>query len=388
MLPDIQKGEAALSRPLSPSVRHLTAVLEERILSGYYANGARLPPERALSEEFSLSRPTIRQALAELETRHLLQRLAGHRPIVWNGSSAPSIPVSARNIGLWISGNPGDPGPMAVTRSIYRYLPPDDYRLVIACPPEDSREQSVRAETETLYRLSEDADVAGLILWHLGGPTNREALEVFRASGKPLVFVDRQPPSGFDADFVGVHNELAAADVVRHLISRGHRRIVHITNADHASSVAERLKGYRLALREAGIPFREEFVLNSDFRDGADKSAWDQAVALFGRESERPTGAFAVNDYSAFSLITALREGGLRIPEDVAVVGFDDSERYFHTPAFITTVSQPFEQIGTAAVQLLLERLEEPATNTYRHILLSTRLVERTSSALRCTAEI
>jgi Transcriptional regulators len=380
---------------LTPTVGHLVTVLEARIRSGEYAPGRRLPSERALCEELSVSRPTIRQALRELERRDLIQRPLGHRPVVAGagagraaaGSAGPRDGAPAtrrRSVALWVSGDPLDMGPMSMTRRVYQTLLESDYRLVVACPQGNSQEEAIRSETEALHRLAQDDDIAGLILWHLGGVSNLPALRAFRDAGKPMVFVDRQPPTGFEADYVGVHNEYAAAEAVRYLISLGHRSILHVTNPDHASSVEERLEGYRRALTEAGIPYRpERVVVMDDFQmafEGGREERWRALVTELWSRPEPPTAVFAVNDYSARSLVTALLEAGLRVPEDISVVGFDDLERWSPGVPALTSAAQPFETIGAEAARLLLHRLRQGESPVaFRHVLLPAPLVVRAS---------
>jgi DNA-binding LacI/PurR family transcriptional regulator len=100
---------------------------------------------------------------------------------------------------------------------------------------------------------------------------------------------------------------------------------------------------------------------------------------------EAPTAVFAVNDHSARNLVRGARASGIAIPEELSVVGFDNAERWSVAPAFITTISQPFDEIGEEAVQLMRERLERPVEPTgmggsYREVLLHASLVVRGSS--------
>ncbi|MBC8104784.1 MAG: substrate-binding domain-containing protein [Cytophagales bacterium] len=383
----LSKNES--ERTDSPSsVRYLVSVLERRIHSGQYPHGQWLPTERTLCEEFALGRPAVRQAIGELERRRLVRRSARHRPVVWrddSGTARSVLPTNGRkSIGLWISGDPSDPGPMAMTRSILQALPSEQYRLVMTCPQNESRISAVQAEAQVLHRLATDDDCAGLILWYLGGSANTPALEAFRAQGKPLVFVDRKPPTGFEADYVGVQNTTAAMEAVQHLLSQGHRDIAHITNAEGTSAVIERHLGYEQALQAVGIPFRPDLVLSSDLipnDEAGEQQHWRQVAARFLALPSPPTAAFAVNDYTASRFIRALRENAVRVPDDVAVIGFDNSERWRHQEApFMSSVSQPFEQIGAEAVSLLRERLEGTPGTTYRHVLMNAPLVVRQSS--------
>jgi DNA-binding LacI/PurR family transcriptional regulator len=96
--------------------------------------------------------------------------------------------------------------------------------------------------------------------------------------------------------------------------------------------------------------------------------------------SEPPTAVFAVTDYIALAVVHALQERGLRVPEDMAVVGFDDLEQWFPQKPFLTTVRQPFMRIGAEAARMLLQRLQGGATSRYRHVLLEASLIVRQST--------
>jgi LacI family transcriptional regulator len=367
----------------SPSIRYIAATLEARIRSGEYAGGRWLPAERALAAEFQVSRATLRLALQELEQRELVVRSAGCRPLVVGGRGAgvSSNSTARRSLGLWISGDPSDMGGTITARGVQQALDPDAFRLVTANPSGETQEEVFASEAQALLRMARDEDIGGILLWYLGGSANRPALEELRRAGVPLVFVDRAPPDGFEADFVGVDNTEAAEQVVRHLLSRGHRSIAHLTNRDRASTVAERLDGYRRAIEAAEIPYRPELVLEAPFMEteaGPQERVEQLAECLLGLPN-RPTAVFTVNDYSALWLIAALRERGLRVPEDMAVAGFDDVERWAPGHSFLTTIRQPFERMGAQAVKLLLRRLEEPA-GPYRHIVLDAPLVVRGST--------
>lgn len=380
-----QSERDAIGR-LSPSVRYIVSVLAERIRSRHYSQGQRLPSERDLCVEFSVSRPTVRQAIDELENCNLIRRLVGHRPVVWD-SEIPIVNTEVRtrrSIALWITGNPRDLGPMAMARSIHQALTGDTYRLVMACPHGGGEEDILDSERAGLLQLADDEDIAGVIVWYLGGAKNLPALQKLRERGKLMVFVDRQPPTEIEADFVGVYNELSAFEAVQYLIQLGHRYIAHITNLEAISSVRERFAGYQKALREAGIPFRPELVYPGNLYKqipDRDENHWNRVIDLFLQMPGPPTAVFAVNDYSAMCFVETARRRGLRVPEDVSVIGFDNSERWSVGTPFLTSVSQPFEQMGAEAVKLLEQRLRGETTSAYRHIMLTAPLVVRTSVA-------
>jgi LacI family transcriptional regulator len=376
-----------MNRTLTPAVQRIVNRLQDRILSGAYPGGQWLPTERLLAEEFAVSRATIRLALAEIELLGLVSRASGCRPLVRPETESQPVDTSRvrRSLGLWISGDPTDVGGAMTVRGITGVLDPDVYRIVVAHHCGDTLQDLIEAESLALARFERDRDIEGLILWYFGGQANRPALEALREAQIPMVFVDRRPPYGFEADYVGVHNERAAQEAVQHLLALGHRRIAHVTNPENASTVAERLEGYRRALAAAGIAFRADLVVTAHFMElqGTDPALREAAVIdRLLSLSDPPTALFVVNDFTAQSLTAALAARGVRVPEDIAVVGFDDEERWKPGAPFLTTVRQPFEHMGAEAARLLLERLRSGPTQTYRHLLLDAPLVTRHSTVL------
>jgi DNA-binding LacI/PurR family transcriptional regulator/DNA-binding transcriptional regulator YhcF (GntR family) len=331
---------------ITPTVHRIALMLEARIRSGEYEEDAWLPTERDLAEEFHVSRATIRLALGALEKRNLLYRAAGCRPLVRNGSGAKpgGTDTTRLSLGLWMSGDPTDVGGAMTALGIHRVLDPDAYRLVVANHRGATLDALIESEAQVLARFARDSDIAGLILWYFGGDRNLSALEALRAAKIPMVFVDRRSPRGFEADYVGVDNERAAREVVKHLLQQGHRHIAHITNTEPASTVAERQAGYRRALEEASIALRPELTLIIPFMELEGTDRRRQEAALVGRLLALPgppTAVFTVNDATALHLIAGLRERGVRVPEDIAVAGFDDEEQCRPGAPFLTTTISP-----------------------------------------------
>ncbi|HZT42871.1 MAG TPA: substrate-binding domain-containing protein [Chthonomonadaceae bacterium] len=369
----------------SPLIGHILSTIEGRIRQGHYPAGHYLPTERALSQEFHASRSTLRLVLAELERRDLLIRAPGCRPLIAGSQRrAPSDPTQRHSLGLWISGDPADIGGALTALGVQRTLDPDQFRLVVGNPVGATLQECIRTEAFALARMARDTDIAGIILWYLGGETNLPALEALRAANMPLVFIDRLPPAGFEADYVGVDNEYASAEMVRHLLSCGHERIAYVANTDTASTVAERRAGYRKALQEAGIGYRKELVIASPFfpapaEEDAVPSA-EAAVRQLLDSPDAPTAIFAINDHIALLLLEALRQQGICVPQDVALAGFDDIERATPGSPQLTTVRQPFERMGQAAARLIRRRLDEDGASAYQHIILDTALIVRAST--------
>ncbi|WP_316677672.1 substrate-binding domain-containing protein [uncultured Tolumonas sp.] len=198
--------------------------------------------------------------------------------------------------------------------------------------------------------------------------------EVFgRHPPVPMVVMD-WGPLGSIADQIQDNSEHGGYLATQHLIAQGHRRIGLITGPRNKLPAQRRLDGYCQALQEADIPFRPEYVVEGDFEFAGGISAMQQLLSL----SERPTAVFAGNDVSAVGVYQALYRAGLRVPQDISVVGYDDIElaRYLTPP--LTTIHQPQEELCRQAVDTLLERIQG-ADDAPRIISLEPTLIQRES---------
>ncbi|WP_250534849.1 LacI family DNA-binding transcriptional regulator [Caballeronia sp. AZ10_KS36] len=177
--------------------------------------------------------------------------------------------------------------------------------------------------------------------------------------------------------YVGIDNHLAAGDVVRYLLHKGHERIALINSGEGYLYGRQRLAGYRDALQAAGIvanPAWQVELYSLDY-DAGERAA--RQLASLGRD--RPTAIFAVSDTLAIGVLNGLRGAGLRVPEDVAVVGFDDIAVAAHAVPPLTTVAQPMRALGETAAELLLKRLRDPRADV-PGVLLPHRLIQRRSA--------
>ncbi|HWV49986.1 MAG TPA: LacI family DNA-binding transcriptional regulator [Microbacterium sp.] len=189
----------------------------------------------------------------------------------------------------------------------------------------------------------------------------------------PLVAVD--PHTGPDGPAtVSVANVKAARTATEHLLSLGHRRIGHLRGRTDLESAHQRERGYREALKAAGIPFDSALVVDGGYRTAASTPGANALLDL----TDRPTAVFAANDLSAIEMIRVATERGLRVPDDLSVIGFDDiPEASSHTPQ-LTTVRQPLADMGSAAVGMLLAML---GGGESEHIRMPAELIIRSSTA-------
>jgi len=183
-------------------------------------------------------------------------------------------------------------------------------------------------------------------------------------------------PRGNDIDSLTIQNYRGAKDMVSHLISLGHKRIAIIKGSPRNYDAAERLRGYRMALREAGITPDASLEREGDFTENAGYAAALRLVAL----KDRPTAIFAANDSMAIGVLSALRESGMAIPEEMAVAGFDDIPlaRYMDPP--LSSVHVPICELGARAVELLLHGITHKNDNARRRERIATELVIRRST--------
>jgi DNA-binding LacI/PurR family transcriptional regulator len=192
----------------------------------------------------------------------------------------------------------------------------------------------------------------------------------------PLVLVDPSGEPGHECPSVGATNWSGGLSATRHLLELGHRRIAAVTGPDWALSSRARLDGYRAALDRAGVPVDPALIREGEFHDVDGLRSTEALLRL----PDPPTAVFAFNDGLAQGVYHAASAAGVRIPQDLSVVGFDDlyHGRWMIPP--LTTVRQPLSEMGAAAAQLVLQ-LAEGTTPRSRRLELATELVVRGSTA-------
>jgi LacI family transcriptional regulator len=190
----------------------------------------------------------------------------------------------------------------------------------------------------------------------------------------PIVLLNC-PVNGASYDALTIENRRGAYDMVRHLAALGHQSIAIIRGADGNYDAAERLEGYRSALKRLRIARRDEWEIDGDFTEASGHRAIARVLAL----DDRPTAVFAANDAMAIGALCALREAGVRVPEDIAVVGFDDIPlaKYMSPP--LTSVHVAISDLGARGVETLLHAIESKNGHTRQRQHLPTTLVIRRS---------
>jgi LacI family transcriptional regulator len=191
----------------------------------------------------------------------------------------------------------------------------------------------------------------------------------------PVVVLDRQIP-GLDVDIVRADSEDGAYRLTEHLLSLGHRQITMLAGPQTVSTAVDRVAGFRRALADAGLPDSAAKVNWGSFTIDSGREMAIQALA----DTPDPTAFFAGNNFVAIGAIQALREEGLHVPDDIALVTVDDIPPSFTIDPFLTVAAQPALEMGHRAAQLLLERVTGALDSACQHTVLPTQLIIRASS--------
>lgn len=206
--------------------------------------------------------------------------------------------------------------------------------------------------------------------------SNDRLVPRFQADNIPFVQIGRTPePDETPLHFVDVDNYGGAVTAVSHLLQRGHQKIATITGPQDMAAGIDRLRGYQDCLQQAGIMLRPHWITTGDFEP---ESGYTAMVQILDAPDDLPTAVFAASDSMADGAYKAIYERGLRIPEDIAVIGFDDNKLYTNNSPPLTTMLQPINQLGQQAAALLLQLLSDTAPPD--NLVLKPELIIRQST--------
>jgi len=319
-----------------------------------------------------VSHPTVSRALrgspkVRPETAARIRKIAeeaGYRP-----SAAARSLVMGRSltVGVVVT-NIADPFVAGVVSGIEDLAEQHGYSVFLADSNSDP-EREVR-----VVRSFEERRVDGIIV--TSSRVGALYVPVMEQMHVPVVLLNNQHPSEF-ANSVVIDNVEASFAATRHLTQLGHRRIAYIGDRFGHQSDTDRLAGYRRAVEQSGTEFAAELVVHGDGKPEGGEQAMSQLLEL----PNPPTAVFCYNDMSALGALRQIRARGLRIPQDVSVVGFDDLffDVYLDPP--LTTVRQPMRQMGHMAMETLLQILggEQHTHN----VKVPGELIIRGSTAIR-----
>jgi LacI family transcriptional regulator len=239
---------------------------------------------------------------------------------------------------------------------------------VILCNTDESE-----AEQDKYLRVLLQKQVDGVLL--VPARSALEPIQFVQSQDTPVVVLDRLIPD-VQADTVHCDSEGGAHQLTRLLLSLGHRRIAVLSGPQGVSTAEDRVAGYQRALKEAGLDVDPALVYYGQFSLESGYTMTQRVLAA----TPRPSGLFAGNNFIAIGALRALRDAGLQVPEDLALVGFDDLPADLVVDPFLTVVAQPAYEMGRRATELLLARLSGEAPEAYQEIVLPTELIVRQSS--------
>ncbi len=242
------------------------------------------------------------------------------------------------------------------------------YGVILCNTASDVEREGVSFEEMVAHR------VEGLLIAPVSD-RSRGNLRRLEAHHVPYVLIDRVIP-GIEVDLVQGDSVAGARQLVEHLVGLGHRRIGHVTESPAVSTARDRRRGYEEALTAAGIAVDPDLIVEGV--SSTVEGGYEATGRLLTHESP-PSAIFAVNNLTAVGAIRAIRDRGLRVPDDVAVVCFDDIELAALLDPFLTVMAQPAETFGTLAAQLLIDRIAGRATGRRRRVVLPADLIVRAS---------
>jgi len=365
----------AADRLKQTKYQRIYGTLHERITSGTYRPGDRLPADVELVQQFGASRPTVARAVAELERGGLVYRQPGSGTYVRHVARA-----DGQLFGLLVPGLGDTEIFEPVCGEVARRLQGRGHALLWGDSAMDDGDTfDSNAHAEALCREHINRRVAGVFFAPLEltpqkDEVNRRIISALDDAGIQVVLLDRDIapyPRRSKHDLVAIDNRRTAFVATQHLIEQGCQRFAFVGQANAAPTVDARVAGFREALSSHGFGERAGEVWRGDASD------LDFVRNVVGEAP--PHGVLCANDVTAGALLHSFETLGVSVPGQTAVVAFDDVKYANLVRVPLTTIHQPCRAMGAQAVATMLDRLASPQTPA-RDILLDAELVGRRSS--------
>ena len=363
------------SAPIHPPSKARKSVANEVVAIGRPVLNAtvRDVARRAGVSAMTVSRVNNGNAGVRPETRKRVEHAVTELDFVPNGVARGLMSSKTGALGLIVP-DIGNPFFATVVRGAESVARRAGYRLLLCNSEGDLALERQYIEDMISHR------VEGLIIAPLGDRSKVNLMPLVRRKF-PFVLIDRSV-AGLDADLVQADSVSGARKLVSHLIGLGHRRIAVIIEPDNVSTARERMQGYREALKAGGLKFAPELIV----RTSADRAGGHMAMRKLLELDPLPKAVFAVNNMTALGAMQAIRERGLVVPKDIALVCFDDVEHLAVLSPFLTVINQPTETFGTLSSRLLLDRISGEVGEWPRRVVLDADLIVRESCGARTSS--
>lgn len=344
--------------------------IKAKITAGTLEAGEQLKSHKHLSNEYDVSLITIKSALSTLIDEGVLYSRVGKGTFVAD-KVISSNSTSHESIGLVLQ-DLKNPFFSPIAHSVEELAYKKNYNIMLSNSSSHSKKEANQIEH------FKNMGVKGLIIASQGKQLHAPPI-VRKLHEEEYPYVMISYVADEDIYYVGTDHQEGAYLGTKHLIELGHESVGYINSPVNNYLGDVRMLGYKRALNEANLNISESFILRSDIAVHTD--GYDTGYYLgdtYHEMREKPTAFFAYNDLSAIGFIKRIQELGYSVPDDVAIVGFDDIEqaKYFNVP--LTTVHQPMEKIGKAAIDILIRRIEGKKTPS--QTILPSSLVVRESS--------
>ena len=357
----------------TPLYKQIAEDLKAKILSGQLEPGEQIGSHQALADKYDVSLITVKKALADLINEGILFSRVGKGTYVAR-KSAPVDLSKHRTIGLVLS-DLKDPFFSLIVHGIEQKTSEKGYNLLLSSSAR--RLEKEDNQIRHFRRIGVDGMIIASMT-HLYRAT-RTIRELHR-DNFPYAVVSYMEDE--DICFVGTDHEEGAYLATQHLAQLGYRRIGYI-NGEEGNLLGEvRKRGYRRALRQYDQPFNDDFVFRLPYKGGRHYYQSGYEIARrFLALTEKPEAIFAYNDLTALGFQRAIIELGLKVPDDVALVGFDDIERSQFAQVPLTTIRQPTDEIGALAVETIVDRINGRPVSP--RTILKPKLIVRESCGWR-----
>ncbi|RIX59652.1 GntR family transcriptional regulator [Paenibacillus nanensis] len=354
-----------MARKNLPKYELVKGYIMDHISGSQFRPHDRIPSEAELAEALDVSSITVRKALSDLVNEGMIYRVRGKGSFVADKKSETPNPMS-RLVAFIISGTEiYDSSYMQIIKGIQSQLALHNYRLVI-----EFIENNVRQEDELISKIN-PSDYSGLLIYSSDPNAAKSYLKLLKNERMPFVMLDRFP-NGMPVNCIVCNNQDGAYEATEYLLTLGHRRIGFAAYDFHLSSEVDRFNGYRNAMADSGV---EE----DDSIHFLEKEL-DYALLLPSIKDRELTALFCVNDRKALEAVEQLTALGVRIPEEISIMGFDDFAGSKFSKVPLTTVKQDFDALGSESAKLLLDLIDGNAVGS-KKIMLPTSLVVRESTA-------